>query len=234
MYKIKNNPGANPDNTLVALKEEIGCCGDTPTVCKYSFSNNFGTAIASVVIDGTTHAFAANAATPAAFKTQLAAVLEGLGYVDVETPVGISYSGSSTYLVEVVTDAKIDKFINASAADVAVTSECTPIRTCDFSVQLVGAVGDLTDDGGTTTETLDNTPYAWSGTPATADNTAAQLATDIKSALDALGVEWKSVTATPNTTDEAYDVTAVIECGATLAFGATEFKNNFNSKPNFK
>jgi len=234
MYKIKNNPGANPDNTLVALTEEVGCCGGDATVCKYSFSNNFGTDIASVVIGGVTHTFANSAGTPAAFKTELATVLEGLGYVDVDTPVGISYSGSGTFLVEVVTDAAIDKFVTVTPSDVAVTKECTPIRTCDFSVQLVGAVGALTNDGGTTTEALANTPYAHTGTQGTDDSTATQLATDIKTALTALGVEWKEVTAVNNTVDSAYDVTAVIECNEELAFGDTVFTNNLNSKPNFK
>lgn len=80
---------------------------------------------------------------------------------------------------------------------------------------VVGTVGPVTYGG--SSETLANEPYAHSGTPATDDTTADQLATDIAAALGNLGLEvvddeilYRSLGGVQGVRDdveEAYDVT---------------------------
>jgi len=234
MYKLANNPGQNTENTFAALVSETGCCDDAQTPCKYSVTHNFSTALKSVEVDGTVYPFTATATTGTAAKAEVEAILESLGYVDVDsTGVRVTNTTGTTWLVEVYTEATIGKFVNASDVDVSVTAECVGIAVCDYKVTLAGGnLGDVSD--GTNSDTLGNNPYSFTGTPATDDATAAQLGTDLAASLGNISWVYKSVTVARNDSASGYDILIRGEYGQTLTINDTTVPNCLNCQDDFK
>lgn len=235
MWKELRNKDRNPDNTFHALKSEIGCCGDDQTPCKYSVTHDFSTGIKSVSVNGTVHALANTATSGTEFKDELAALLEGLGYADVDLPNGtkVTNTTGTTWDVEVVSEAVIDKLVNASDVDVSVTAECVQIAVCDFKVTLAGGpLSPVAYDG--SSNNLDNDPYAYTGTPATDESTASTLATDVASELTALSVPYKSVEVTVNDTAGGYDILVRMQYGTVVSIDGTELEFCKNCQNDFK
>ena len=205
MSKKHYNANQNPDNTLQVFTSEVGCCGsDTLTVCSYrSAAINLGSvSVKSISIDGTVYPFSANQNTEAGIRAEIKAAMTLAGYGDIQAE-GVRFSGTTAAKqVHVIGEATIDKLVNSSDADVAVTELCGTTTYCDFTVSGEGTLGQLVYDG--TGSALDNDPYDYTGTPATDTTTAATLRTDIISELTALSVTYQSVTVTPDTDLQAF------------------------------
>lgn len=78
---------------------------------------------------------------------------------------------------------------------------------------VVDNLGDVTHAGNSAT--LANNPYAFSGTPATDAATAAQLATDLDTALAAVGLTlYAGTEVTVNTNTSSYDIKAQVQQGS--------------------
>lgn len=101
-----------------------------------------------------------------------------------------------------------------------VTRLCDTAVICEYKSLVVGDVSPLGD--GTTSQALANTPYAYSGTTATDDATAATLKDDIESALLAVGIPYISTEVTVNVLAEAYEVSIKAVDGTKIYFGTKQ------------
>lgn len=91
-----------------------------------------------------------------------------------------------------------------NATVINATRCCTIAAATKWLVNIVGDPGDFAHDGNT--QALANAPYAYSGTLATDQATAATLKTDVEAALTAVAFAFEKVEVNVNTVLEAYEV----------------------------
>jgi len=114
----------------------------------------------------------------------------------------------------------------------ATTRKTTIINATNYTGSFVATLGVVSVNGAAGTA-LANDPYAWSGTPATDNATAAQLATDLGLALTAQGFDYKSIAVSANTTDSDYDVTVYGRKSQKITIGGTALSEATGSAQEF-
>lgn len=200
---FRANPDAQDSNNL-KLQVCQPCTETLPCLDYFEGAETATNTMVSVTIDGTAY--------PLTTTTQVqnvdtwvpeveAALAQGTNE-EINIIVRAAYSGGALSFEH--QGRKTISAITTSGGAIALTRECDKSGHADYSISVVGAVGDLND--GTTSSAMTNSPYAYTGTPATDATTAATLKSDLETALAAISASFVSTSVTVNDITGKYDV----------------------------
>jgi hypothetical protein len=207
------NPLAGSTN-LWKLSNDLCDCTSDPSCMDFA-NVAVGTAktIASITVDGvvvpvTPTSTADVPALKEALETAIAKY-ENAPYFELVT-------NGTNLLIKHYGATVVSSIAWASGGPTTMTRSCELIQVCTFTGQDVGAITPLVvakPDGTTESVALTGGPWAYSGTPATDDATAATLKTAIYNALvavDLVGPDAaagvNAIVVTRNDDDDAYDI----------------------------
>lgn len=212
--RLRANPKADQQNNArLAVCAESDPCKD-----RYSGAVGGGVSIVSIVHEGVTHTFDSPIAVTdtAALKAAIENYLQtNTNAQEFNIRVAVTYSGGDL-TVEHIGQTALTRLVTDVPSNLDTTRLCTIQATCRYELTAEGALADLSNDGGVTTDTLANSPYAYTGTAVTDAATAATLASDLETALGNLGQSYSAVTVTVNDVSGAFDIVIEAPKGTTL------------------
>lgn len=213
------NPNATETNFL-KLQACDPCNSTAPCLDYYEGAVTLTNTMVSVTIDGTAYPLTTTTQVQNVdtWVAEVKALLLSGTTEEINVIVRAAYSGGVLSFEH--QGVKTISAITTSGGAIALTRECDKSAHADYSISVVGTIAALND--GTTSDALDNNPYAFSGTPATDAATAATLATDIETALGNISASFVSVTVTVNDIDEDYDVVIHRKQDGTYLYFGTE------------
>jgi len=216
--KTRANPKANADNNFRVDAENAHLTqnGQDSATFTVTPGDNF----VSMVCNGETITFTepipvinAGALRDAVSSHLLGTQVEGSTHVPNNTTaqenrvhVRATYdSGTDDFYFEHIGDFTIASLTTDNPATHNLTRSTTIAALCNLTNNLAGSIANLND--GTSTFVMPNTPYNYTGVPATDAATAAQLKTDVEAGLAALSISYTSVTVEASTALLAYVIT---------------------------
>lgn len=144
--------------------------------------------------------------------------------------VRVEYTGGDL-IIKHIGQGTLSAVAHDTPGSIALTRECTVISLCEYAASIEGDAGPIGD--GTSTSALANTPYNYSGTPATDATTAGTLKTDMETALTALSVDYESVAVTVDDTLGAFLVVVNAKKNTVIYNGTNRFQES-NCKIDFE
>lgn len=207
------NPDAQDDNVM-KLSNDCGC--ETAAACEDSFSGTIAEArtIKSITYDDVTYPTSTGALAKDDLKAFIQGVIDGK---EVDGHVEVIYEGT-TLTVTHIGEGTLATITYDNDSTSSLTRKCNLKSVYVYAdMNVVGTVGPLVYDGAS--QALANEPYAWSGTPATDATTAAQLETDLGTALTALGVPNYTVSVAVDTPNSQYTISLRYTSGEPVKIG---------------
>ena len=223
--KKRANPYACKTN---ALKLSACPCAELGT-CKHSFEGAVAAVrgIAGVIFDGVTHLVKDKYMNTTMISvSDLDKVREFIrgSICDKEFNLSYSYEYDGTTLTfQHIGQLKFEGFVLDDATELLTTECCTIVNVTHYETYVVDTIPDLTING--SVQALANNPYAFSGVPATDEATAAQLKTDVETALAAAGYVFESVSVIASVEDEGYSLGIYTQNGGAITIGTKAMQN---------